>query len=71
MSNVACQAIPVNIGGPFELRRVGVAGADVAGLQLFELLLRTEFVGLSESVSELSYLESRGIRALQRGHNLP
>lgn len=36
----------MDVGHPFELRRVGVAGADVAGLQGFELLLGAEFVGL-------------------------
>lgn len=46
MSNIRCQTIAVDIGGPFEFRGVGVAGTDVAGLQLLELLLGAEFVGL-------------------------
>jgi hypothetical protein len=36
----------MNIGRPFELRGVGVAGADVACLELLKLLLGAEFVGL-------------------------
>ena len=32
MPDIASQAIAVDIGGPFELRCVGVACADVAGL---------------------------------------
>lgn len=51
MANVAGQAVAVDVGRPFELRGVGVAGADVAGLQLLQLLLRAEFVGLEEGVS--------------------
>ncbi len=50
MADVASQAIAVDVGGPFELGRVGVAGAHVAGLELLELLLRAEFVGLRGSV---------------------
>ena len=36
----------MDVGDPFEFRGVGVAGADVAGLEGFELLLGAEFVGL-------------------------
>lgn len=35
----------MNIGGPFMLGGVGMAGTDVPGLEGLELLLRTEFVG--------------------------
>lgn len=51
MADVAGQAITVDVGGPFEFGRVGVAGAHVAGLELLELLLRAEFVGLPGSVN--------------------
>ncbi len=36
----------MDVGGPVVLCRVGVAGADVAGLEGLELLLGAEFVGL-------------------------
>jgi len=39
-------AVAVDVGRPFVLCGVGVAGADVAGLELLELLLGAEFVGL-------------------------
>ena len=35
------------------LGRVGVTGADVSGLELFELLLRAEFVGLEGGLLEM------------------
>lgn len=40
--------IPVDVGRPVELGRVGVARAHVAGLQRLELLLRAELVGLGK-----------------------
>lgn len=46
MADVGGVAVAVDVGGPFVLGGVGVAGADVAGLQGFELLLGAEFVGL-------------------------
>ena len=46
MPDVGCVAVAVDVGGPFVLCGVGVAGADVARLEGFELLLRAEFVGL-------------------------
>lgn len=46
MADVGSEAIAVDVGGPFEFRGVGVAGADIAGLELLELLLGAEFVGL-------------------------
>lgn len=46
MSDIRSVAITVDVGCPFELCGVGVAGADVAGLKLLELLLRAEFVCL-------------------------
>lgn len=46
VADVGGVAIAVDVGGPFVLGGVGVAGADVAGLQGFELLLGAEFVGL-------------------------
>ena len=36
----------MDVGRPFEFRRVGVACSDVARLQLLELLLCAEFVCL-------------------------
>lgn len=38
--------IAMNVGLPFPARRVGVSCADVFGLEAFQLLLGTEFVGL-------------------------
>lgn len=40
--------VPVDVGCPVELGRVGVARAHVAGLQRLELLLRAELVGLGK-----------------------
>lgn len=39
-------AVPCDVGGPFVFCRVGVAGADVARLELLELLGCAEFVCL-------------------------
>lgn len=39
-------AVAVDVRGPFVFGGVGVAGPDVARLELLELLLRAEFVGL-------------------------
>ena len=44
--NVRGVAVAVDVGGPFELGGVGVTGTDVACLQLFKLLLSTQFIGL-------------------------
>ena len=46
MPNIGSVAVSVDVGCPFEFCGVGVAGAYVAGLELLELLLRAEFVGL-------------------------
>ena len=46
MTDVRGVRVAVDVGRPFVLGRVGVAGAHVAGLQRFELLLGAEFVGL-------------------------
>ena len=46
MADVRGVGVAVDVGDPFELCGVGVAGADVARLQGFELLLGAEFVGL-------------------------
>lgn len=46
MSHITRITVSLDIGRPFEFRRVGVSGADVAGLELLELLLGAEFVGL-------------------------
>lgn len=46
MPDIAGVAVAVQVRGPLVLGRVGVAGAHVAGLQLLELLLRAQFVGL-------------------------
>lgn len=58
VSHVRGQAVPVDVAGPFELGCVGVPGADVAGLQLFELLLGAKFVRLWKSAGEYRLLES-------------
>jgi len=46
VADVAGVAVTLDVGGPLKFRRVGVSGADVAGLQLLELLLRAELVSL-------------------------
>lgn len=46
MSNVRGVAVASDVGGPFEAGYVRVAGADVARLELFELLGCAQFVGL-------------------------
>ncbi len=46
MPDVRRVAVAVDVGGPFVLGGVGVAGADVARLELLQLLLGAEFVGL-------------------------
>lgn len=46
MADVGSVGVAVDIGHPFEFGGVGVAGADVAGLEGFELLLGAEFVCL-------------------------
>lgn len=48
MTNVTSQTVTMNVGGPFKFCSVGVAGADVAGLKLLELLLGAEFIGLEK-----------------------
>lgn len=44
--DIGCVAIPVDVGEPFKLCRVGVPGPNVTRLQLLELLLSTKFVRL-------------------------
>lgn len=51
MTDVRRQTIAMDIGGPFEFRSIGVAGADVAGLELLELLLGAEFVCLKRMLA--------------------
>ncbi len=46
MSYIARIAVSVDVAGPFVLGGVGVSGTYVAGLELLELLLGAEFVGL-------------------------
>lgn len=53
MSNIARIGVPVNVTGPFKPRRIRMAGANISSLQLLELLLSTEFVGLGLSISGL------------------
>jgi hypothetical protein len=48
MTNVACEAVARNVTRPLKFCGIGVAGADVACLELFKLLLCAEFVGLCE-----------------------
>ncbi len=54
----------MDIACPFEFCRVGVPGAYVAGLELLELLLGAEFVGLCGGVVRLWWVvrgvEERG-----------
>lgn len=46
MSDITGIAIPLDVGGPLELGGVCVPGADIARLELLELLLSAEFVCL-------------------------
>jgi hypothetical protein len=46
MSDIARKTVTRNIACPLEFCRVCVAGSNIAGLKLFELLLSAEFVGL-------------------------
>lgn len=46
MADIRSVAVARDVGGPFELRRVGVARADVFVLECFQLLGCAEFVGL-------------------------
>ncbi len=46
MADVAGEAVALDVRLPFPGGGVGMAGADVAGLQGFKLLLGAEFVGL-------------------------
>lgn len=51
----------MNVGAPLPARRVGVAGADVLGLQALELLLGAEFVGLGAALVSIGRgFEGRG-----------
>ena len=49
MADVAGEAVASDVRGPLEAGGVGVAGADVARLELLQLLLRAELVGLAVS----------------------
>lgn len=71
MPDVACETITVDVGGPFEFGGVGVAGADVAGLQLLELLLGAEFVCLGGSVSGVMGRGRRESLGGRKGRELP
>lgn len=46
MPDIRRERVAVDIRGPFVFRRIGVPGADVSCLELLELLLRAELVGL-------------------------
>ena len=46
MSDIASETITVDIGCKLEFRSICVSGAYVSDLELFELLLCAEFVGL-------------------------
>lgn len=45
MTDVRSVGVAHDVGGPFELCRVGVTCADVAGLECLKVLLGAEFVG--------------------------
>ncbi len=49
MADIARVAIPMNIRGPFKLGGIRVPCPYVARLELFELLLGAEFIGLDGS----------------------
>lgn len=46
MSDIRSVAVAKNVGCPFCFCGVGMTGADVAGLKVFELLRCAEFIGL-------------------------
>lgn len=64
MADVGGVAVAVDVGGPFVLCGVGVAGADVAGGEEFELLVGAEFICLWGCVrgvgGEYIQIERRG-----------
>lgn len=81
MSYIARIAVAMDVGGPFVLCCVGVAGADVARLELLELLLGAEFVclvgrlgvGIGGGVGvwvELTMVEDWWVGRLSMGRNV-
>lgn len=55
------QGVAVDVGAPFPAGGVGVACADVFGLQALEFLLRAEFVGLWE-IQRLALAPTRDVQ---------
>lgn len=62
MPDIRRERVAVDVGGPFVFGRVGVARADVSRLELFELLLGAEFVGLWGGRGIVSGGEAEGRR---------
>lgn len=60
MSNDAGLGVAVNVGFPLPAGRVGVAGADVLGLQPLELLLGAQLVGLQGEKRWLAFCIADG-----------
>ena len=57
MTDVAGITIAGYVRSPFKFAGISVAGTDMTGLKLFELLLRTKFIGLSPiNVSYFFYI---------------
>ena len=59
MANVGCVAITVDVGSPFEFRGICVARPYIASLELLQLLLSTEFVGLEQESAQIVNLYAR------------
>ena len=59
MPDIGSKAVASNVAGPFKFCNVGMTRSYVSGLQLHELLLSTEFIGLDSSESETG-INSRG-----------
>ena len=53
MADVGSTAVALDVGQPLVLGRVGVTGADVAGLQGLEVLESAELVGHFGGIREL------------------
>lgn len=51
MTDIARITISLDVGRPFEFGRVGVSRANITGLKLFELLLGSQFIGLTLSLA--------------------
>lgn len=71
MPHVARVRVPMDVGAPFMLGCVGVSSPDVAGLQLLELLLRAQFVGLCFTKVSIGWKKKRTKSEMRKGRGIP